>query len=455
MDLKQKVLNFFKLGSERSVKAKKNILAGFGIKGLSIIINLLYVPLLIDCFGSEEYGIWLTLTSIISWFGFFDVGLGNGLRNNFTIAVAQNDHELAKKYVSTTYAILSIIFIGVLLLFYFALPHIKFSNVFNTSAVAENELFWLSVIVFTFFVSRFVFQLITVILLADQRAAFSSLFNLLGNILSLVLILFVKYYTENSGSLVLLGTILSASPVIVLLIASIYFYNTKYKRYAPSIKHVDFKKSNILIGLGIKFFILQIADIIIYSTTNFLIAQFISPEEVTRYNIAYKMFSVVTMVYAIILTPMWSATTDAFAQNDFRWIRNTVKKIQKLGLLMTLFSFGLLLISDKVYFLWIGDRVTIPFNISFWVSIKTIMFLLTAVFVGFQNGVGKLKLTLYFVIAQAILYIPLAYFLAISLRLGISGILVAGVLVEVPIKAIQIIQYYKIINGNAIGIWNK
>lgn len=444
----------FLSGGERSVKAKKNILAGFIIKGVNILINLAYVPLLIDFLGNEEYGIWLTLTSIISWFGFFDIGLGNGLRNNFTVAVANNNHTLARKYVSTTYAILSIIFVSLLLIFYCIAPFLNYGMIFNTTSVSHNTLLWLCLVVFSFFLIRFVFQLITVVLLADQHSAFGGLFNLLSNIICFSIILVLKYY-YSSGSIVMLGTILSVSPVFVLIVASLVLYNSKYKKYAPSYKFVDFKESNKLLGLGFKFFILQIADIVIYSSTNFLITQLISPSEVIVYNISYKIFQIFPMIFAIILSPMWSATTDAFARNDKLWIKNVISKIQKISMLHILGVIILFFSASTIYKLWVGDRVDIPYDVSFFVALRTVLYLVTAVFVAFQNGIGKLKFTLYLVIVQSLLYIPFAITFVKYFDLGIVGILIAGIIVELPVKFVQYIQYKKFINGGLKGIWNK
>ena len=97
-------------GNERSVKAKKNIIASFLNKGVAIIISLLIVPITINYLNSEQYGIWLTLSSTVAWIAYFDIGLGHGFRNKFAEAKANGDLILARKYVSTTYAILGIIF---------------------------------------------------------------------------------------------------------------------------------------------------------------------------------------------------------------------------------------------------------------------------------------------------------------------------------------------------------
>ena len=71
------------------------------IKICNIIINLAYVPLLINSLNQDRYGIWLTITTIVSWIAFFDIGLGNGLRNfiaNICINKNSNESEQLTKH---------------------------------------------------------------------------------------------------------------------------------------------------------------------------------------------------------------------------------------------------------------------------------------------------------------------------------------------------------------------
>ena len=68
--MKQLLLNFINKGSERSIKAKKNVLSMLFIKGGSILVGLLLVPLTLEYVDSESYGIWLTLSSMVAWISF-------------------------------------------------------------------------------------------------------------------------------------------------------------------------------------------------------------------------------------------------------------------------------------------------------------------------------------------------------------------------------------------------
>src|SRR5665213_1149128 len=172
--------NLINKGHDRSVKAKKNIIASFFIKGISIAISLVLVPLTINYINPSRYGIWLTLSSIVGWFSFFDIGLTQGLRNKFAEAKAKGEDNLAQIYVSTTYAILAIIFFIVWIIFLIANHFLNWAHILNISENMQSEISILAVIVFTYFCLQFVLRVITTLILADQQPAKSSLIDVIG-----------------------------------------------------------------------------------------------------------------------------------------------------------------------------------------------------------------------------------------------------------------------------------
>ncbi len=448
--LKSYIQNFFK-GHERSVKAKKHIFYSFFLKGISIVVGLVLVPLILGYLDAERYGIWLTLSSIIAWFSFFDIGLGNGLRNKFAEAVAADKHELARTYVSTTYAILGILFLCVIILFNIVNPFLNWQTILNTVAVGKNELSIIALVVFIFFILRFFFKLIGTILMADQKPAVNNSFGPIGNVIVLCIIFILTKTTD--GSLVLLSIVLSVAPVVVLMVATFYFFSKDYKKYKPKLKHIDFSKSKDLLELGFKFFFFQIAAIIFFSTTNFLIAHFSNQETVASYNVAYKYLFIVNMVYVIILTPFWSAVTDAFSRKDYTWLKRSLRKLNILSGIMILILIGALVISPYVYKIWIGNKLIIPFSLSFVITLYLIQQLIVAPFSTFINGLGKLRLGVYVLSIKLVIFIPLAYFM--GTKYGALGIVLSMLFIQIPSLIIEPIQVFKLINQKAAGIWNK
>lgn len=443
--------SFIRKGHSRSVKAKKNILAIFVIKGLSIGISFMLLPLTIHYVNASQYGIWITLTSIIGWFSYFDIGFGNGLRNKFAEAVAKGQNKLARIYVSTTYAVLSIIGSFILLLFFCINPFLNWTKILNTPPNMASELSTLAMIIFVFFCLQFVLQLINTILNGNQQPAKVSLFNFLGSLLSFTVIFILAKTT--AGNLLHLGLAFSCAPVLVLIVSSIWLYKHEYRKYAPSFKYVKFSFARNLMSLGLKFFIIQIAVIVVYQTSNIIIAQLFGPAEVTGYNVAYKYFSIIPMALSIVTTPFWSAYTEAYVEKDFSWIETTMKKLIFIWFLFSMGGLVMLAFSNKLYSIWIGSAIKMPFLLSATILFSIIINAWCAIFSIFLNAIGKLRLQLYSALFGALVNIPLAIFL--GNKFGISGVVLSTCLLAVTSAIWSPIQYYKIMNNTARGIWNK
>lgn len=454
--MKESILNtytFFKSkinqGHHRSVKAKKNILNALIFKGLSIAISFVLVPITINYVNPTQYGIWLTLSAVIAWFGFFDIGFGHGLRNKLTESIAKGKFKLSKIYISTTYAMLGIIVSVVLILFFVANQYINWARILNADPSMGRELSLLAMIVFVFFCFQFILQLITTVLTANQQPGYASMFYFLANLISLVIIFILTKTTH--GNLVYLGFVLGLTPVLVLFLSSLWFYSNDYKKLAPSIKYVRFSFIRNILNLGIKFFMLQIAGLILYESSNIIIAQLFGPAKVTTYNIAYRYFSIIPMVFAIIILPFWSAFTKAWVEKDIAWIKNTMKSLQLLWILFAATAILMVIAANFVYRLWVGSEIIVPIGLSVVIAAYVIMNTWNAIYSQFLNGVGKVKLQLIYAVGGALLNIPLAVLL--GYRLGIAGVILSTVVLTTINMVCGYIQYQKIVNNSATGIW--
>jgi len=450
--IKNKITTFFSEGNERTLRAKKNIVASFFIKGLSILVTLMIVPITLNFLDETRYGIWLTLTSILGWMFFFDIGLGSGLRNKLAEAKARGEDALGRVYVSTTFALVFLISICLLLLFLLINPFLDWTRILNTDVSLAHELSKTVLIVFAFFCLQFVFRLAGTILLADQKPAWNDFLNLCGNALSLGIIIILM--TVTKGSLLGAGIAFSASPVVVFLIAAVVMFKGKYKNYTPSLKFIKFEKTNDLLGLGAKFFIIQLSFLILFSTSNIIISQMFGPAEVTPYNIAFRYFSIITLVFSIIVTPFWTASTDAYHKGEIIWIKNAIKKLVVIWGASCLVLVMMVMSASWVYRLWVGGDIHIPLSLSIVTALLVAIHTWHNIFVLFLNGVSKIRLQLYSSIFVGIINIPLAILLGRWLN-GVEGIVLSVCICLLISSVWAPIQYLKIVKGTAKGIWNK
>ena len=135
-----RVQAFLNSGDSRSVTVKRNILGSVGVKVANIGIQLLLVPMTLGYLDDELYGIWLTVSSIIMWIGYFDIGLTAGLRNRLSEALAKDDYERGRQLVSTAYVLLLLIFVPFGIILSAIIPHIEWSHLLNVDPSYNDEL---------------------------------------------------------------------------------------------------------------------------------------------------------------------------------------------------------------------------------------------------------------------------------------------------------------------------
>jgi O-antigen/teichoic acid export membrane protein len=450
--LKERYLNS---GSERGKGIKKNITGMFGLKAVDVGISYLRFPLTLKFLGTELHGVWLTVGGIMNWFSFFNIGLGTGLRNKLAEALAEKDFTLARIYVSSTYTIISIISSIMFVLLMISVFTLNWPEIVAVPESYNEMLVTTLLIVFTFFAMRFVLQLVGTVLVADQKPALSQLLNTASSVIFFVGVWFALKYRVMFGNLVVIGALSSGSVLLVQIVATIILFSKKYKYIRPSVKYIDWHKFKSLASVGVQFFIVQISVIIMFSTDNIIISQITGPADVVPYNVARKYFGIVEMLFLIVLEPFWSAFTQAYVKDEINWIKKSIRKLLMIWGLSLGGSVIMLALSGWVYDIWIGDMIIVPFHLSLLMMFFFMIKSWNNVFVYLINGVGKIRLQLYMSIVIAVINIPMSIFFAKNLEMGSAGVIL-GTIVCLSFGAVlHPIQYKRIINKTARGIWNQ
>lgn len=437
----------------RSKKMYKNTVAMIGIRGVSMILTLISAPIMLHHVDRADYGVLLTLTSIVGWVGYMDVGLGNGLRNKLPEFLAKGDFHSAKKIVSSCYVTLAIYVALIIVIFLMVSPFVDWLGVLNSPTSDAGEIRGLTNVVFIAFCIQFLFGLINSILFAYQMPAFQSLFTFVGQFVALIALV-IQVYVFDVTSVLQIGAVNSIIPPLVLFWGSIGLFRTKLKEIAPSFKLFEFKSVGSILSLGLKFFVLQMITIVLFQANSIIIARVVSPEAVVEYNLAFKYVSLLTMIFTIVITPVWSATTDAYVRKDFEWINKTLSFSRKVCIASIFIGVLMVLASKFVYGMWLGrGSIDINYSTTGLILLYISFEMLYKVYGTIINGTGKVFAQMILTGIIAIIYIPLAIFLANLC--GLSGVLIANVIVFALNYAWSKLQCNKLINQTATGIWNK
>ncbi len=439
------------LHDTRSNVLRANIVWSLILKIIGLATSLLLVPITLDYLDCEIYGIWMTISSILYWFAFFDVGLSNGMRNYLAQSIANGDNCAGKSYVSTTLIILSAIAAIIGLISILPLSLFDFQDFFNTKVVDHVQLRQVMIAAILFTLALFVVRTFGMVYVALQRYAVNDAINVIGHLLALVIIYILTKTT--TGNLMYVVLALTATPVAVYLLAAIPLFR-QYPQLMPSFKSYNSSAVRDVVGKGLGFFAIQMTScLVIFGGSNIIITQYCGPESVTIYNIAYKYFNVLTIGYTILLAPMWSAYTEAYAKGDIDWIRKTFRR--------ALYAFGLLVIggaimltvSQIIYHLWIGDSVPIPFSISLAVILYVLAFNFNNCVTYLLNGLNIIYIQIITSIIFTAIYIGVV--LANGDTLAVEGIVSCMAICYCAMAMIHLYQCRLLISGKATGIWKK
>lgn len=446
-----RIKTIIQAGAPRSQTAKKNIILSFANKAVAIIISFALIPITIDYLNAEQYGVWLTLSSIVAWLSFFDIGLGHGFRNRFAEAKAKGDITLARKYVSTTYLTLFIIFGLVLIVFECVNSFINWASVLNISQSQKPLLSSVASIILIGVCTSFTVNVFPIMLSADQKPAASAMISTIGQAVALLSIYILTL--QPIHSMIYIAIALSWSPVFITVFVSAWMFTHRYRQYAPSFNLVDRTLIKNIINLGVKFFIIQISMILIFQVVNIILYRVLGPTAVTEYNVTYKYFSITMMVFNIILSPYWSAFTDAYTKSDYNWMNIVHQKLVKVWLILTGISILLLCCSSWVYKVWLHGSIEVQLttSISMFIYINVLSF--STMYMILLNGIGKVYLQMIIYLICAIVAIPSSIYLCGIF--GISGILIVLSSVYALQGFLARIQLNKLLNRGATGIWNK
>jgi O-antigen/teichoic acid export membrane protein len=403
-------------------KVNFNIFVSFALRAISVASAFLTVSFSLKLLDTNKYGIWLAISSTVSWISVLDIGLANGLRNKIAEYFALKDYKSSKIDVSSTYAILLLIMVPVMLIFCAIAPFINWNNVFRTH-LDEKELLYTLIVVFVGLALQFVLKPIASVLQGDQKIHKANQIALVCNVSPLIPIIIGAKYLK--GSILFLAMAQTMLPVVVMLIYSIVLFSGGYRNISPSLKNVDLKKSKALFGLSFAFFIVQIARVFILSTTEIIITRNFGGSYVTIYNLLFRYYGVAGMILYIVLASYWSAFTNAFALNDLDWVRTSMRKLIRMAFMFTGIVVLQFLLIKPVFHLWVGDKVPVPMSTSISMALYFIFCLFTDTLVIVINGSGRMRIQSIVTMITAVLHIPVVLFLIRYYHMGLNSIIYA------------------------------
>jgi len=406
-------------GLERYRRVGITASAAFISKALNILISFLSVPLTVHYLGAERYGVWLTISSVITWMSMTDFGLaGNALINVLSQASGKDDTKEAQHYTASAFWALVGVSVLAAVISGASFRFIPFRSVFQVSAATStHELQMACALTLVFFVTAFPLSIQNSIYSAYQDGFLSNIWGISANILSLVALVFVS---QTHGGLPQLVVALSGTRTVVS-VANCFFIFRRYPwlRPVPSAVRMDCVKR--LFQLGAKYLVTQLASLGIYQSQPMIITQILGPSKVVIYVVAYKIISLPMDLAYMATAPFVSAFGEAKARHDWQWIRgayrNAVKASVTFGVPMLLL---LALFAKPLIRIWAGAAAIPSTSLVFWLSIYTLIGIVLMAAGQLMTGLERVNPLLISIVLCALCVLGSAILFAP--RWGLTGI---------------------------------
>lgn len=394
-------------------------------KFITTLIMIISVPLTINYLGTESFGLWMTISSVLLILNpFADLGLGVSYMNKISESIGKQNYSLSRKYTSNAFFILFVVAFAILFLFSVLFPLLNWTDLFKlktpVAILQVNEAMVALVVLFAIGLPLVIVEKFQE---GNQEGYFSNIWQSIGTLLSLGGILLVVYFQLGLTALIYatLGfTILSR---LANFIFQFYF---KKKWAAPRVKDIDINIIKSLLKTGVVFFLLNIFQVIGYSSDNFIISNILGVEAVALYGVVQKL-SLLALIFGAFTNSLWPAYTEALAIGDYNWVKRTIKKtiIINLGLGILIGTF-ITTFGSWIIYKWTGGKLLpstdLLLGFSFFIIVNGLVGSVAIIY----NSSFILKWQLPLIIVSAISSIILKVFLCKSY--GISGVVWATVI---------------------------
>ena len=421
----------------------KNVSLGVFYKIINMGIVFTTIPLLLNYLEKEQYGIWVTIFSLVNIVFFVDAGIGNGLKTKLSEALSLRNFKLAKSYISTAYISIFLISIVVLCIGICCIFFINLQELFNT-AIPESELKKVLFVTLFLVITSFVLNLYKSFYYANQQAAKVELAMLIYQASVLISTAILLHFFPRK--LLFVALFYGTLNIVVGFLFTLLFFK-KNKNIKPSFSSFSKEKVKDLMGLSLAFFGIQLCMIIIFTTDNLIISNLLGPSEVTNYDVVYKLFQVAITISVIAQDPFWALYTDAFQKKDFVWIKKTIIRLNKIFIAFIFIITGLFFASKPIIKLWIQRDLEIASSLILFMSIFVLIRVYGIIYMTFLNSIGKVKLQFWLYVFGAIINIPLSIYFVKTFDLGSSGVILGTVFSILSLSLILPIQTIKILKN--------
>ncbi len=393
-------------GQERIRRAALTTASSLFSKAGTLVVLLVTVPMALHYLGSERFGMWMTLSSLLALMSFADFGIGNGILD--MVSKAQRDDNDAEITEVISSGAIGLLLIGILMVLITIVlyPIINWQGIFQAKtelAIRESGPSWLA---FLFCLAITIpLTLASKVQLGLQQGYATNLWAGVGGVMSLGGVIAAIHLKLGVPGLVLA---LYGGPVVAQAINYVVYFYFLEKELVPRLSKVSAEKMRKIYSSGFIFFLLQVTAVVSFRADTLFVVHYSGAAEAGTYAVVERMFSTVTMLVGVATAPLWPAYSEAIRRKDHAWTRAVLKNSIFISMTATAaIAITITVMAPYILTTWLQRPFTAPLMLILGFALWKTVEAGSSAAIMFMNGAGAIKLQLALVATMCVVSVAL------------------------------------------------
>ena len=428
---------------QRDRRILLSILAGMPFRLLQIASGVLLVPLAVRYLGAEKFGLWAAITSLAPLVALADLGIGNGLINAVSAAMARDDTAAARRAAVSSFAAVTAMALLLLIGLAGLASIVNWAGLLNVATTpAAGDAAPASLAYIACCLALLPLTLVSRLRAGLQESFISSGWEAAGVAASLAgFVLAIQFHADMAVLLAAIGL-----PPVVTGLGNLISLLVRQPWLMPRRFDIRFAALQPVLRLGFLYFILMAATALANTVDSIVAIRLFGPETASVIGISGKVFGAGQALVLAALTPLWPAFSEALARHDAAWVRRTLLLALAAGAGGGgLTAVSLAVITNPVVHLWVSPQLTLSSSLLIANALWLTLIGTGNAFGMLLNGAGIVRLQ----IVAALFYGGVAFGLKLILPhwLDAAGIVWATVIayggLVVPLYARAALRYVR------------
>lgn len=265
---------------------RRNVILIYGVYAATLASGLVVTPIIVGALGTEQFGIWALIGSILGFIGLLDLGIGPSVIRFAAEQRGRGARDETSELTSTAFAIylvLTLVTMALAVVLAWLLPlAVEISDQYVRAAQLAV------VISIGTFVLRFPVGLFSYLLAGQQRYDVLNIGNLLGAVLYFGLAVAILYVAD--GGLVALALI-SAAVTAFRLLLPLFWLRRELPELRLSRSLVTWRQARELLHFSSRNMLIQVASKVVFSTDVIVVGIVLGSVAAGVYGIPAKLFA--------------------------------------------------------------------------------------------------------------------------------------------------------------------